>query len=196
MNTKERTIMNQECSSIVRMDKRIKFVGITDRNAKLLVGKSRDILSSNIIGEGVETNTNTIKSSSNMISSRVDNLFGVNFKNSNLRLFFSDYLLWTIRKCGVSSDYGKNNTDLYIFKGVGENKELAYFQVSGFTRDSVKLAVTPLDLRMRKFICIYFEPAYKIRNSVNGIDEMFEELLSKIKSNSNSSRLRIDRLRT
>lgn len=196
MNTKERTIMNQECSSIVRMDKRIKFVGITDRNAKLLVGKSRDILSSNIIGEGVETNINTIKSSSYMISSRVDNLFGVNFKNSNLRLFFSDYLLWTIRKCGVSSDYGKNNTDLYIFKGVGENKELAYFQVSGFTRDSVNLAVTPLDLRMRKFICIYFEPAYKIRNSVNGIDEMFEELLSKIKSNSNSSRLRIDRLRT
>ncbi|MGE5662546.1 MAG: hypothetical protein ACM3X1_09915 [Ignavibacteriales bacterium] len=196
MNTKERTIMNQECSSIVRMDKRIKFVGITDRNAKLLVGKSRDILSSNIIGEGVETNINTIKSSSYMISSRVDNLFGVNFKNSNLRLFFSDYLLWTIRKCGVSSDYGKNNTDLYIFKGVGENKELAYFQVSGFTRDSVNLAVTPLDLRMRKFICIYFEPAYKIRNSVNGIDEMFEELLSKIKSSSNSSRLRIDRLRT
>ena len=188
--------MNQECSSIVRMDKRIKFVGITDRNAKLLVGKSRDILSSNIIGEGVETNINTIKSSSYMISSRVDNLFGVNFKNSNLRLFFSDYLLWTIRKCGVSSDYGKNNTDLYIFKGVGENKELAYFQVSGFTRDSVNLAVTPLDLRMRKFICIYFEPAYKIRNSVNGIDEMFEELLSKIKSSSNSSRLRIDRLRT
>lgn len=196
MNTKERTIMNQECSSIVRMDKRIKFVGITDRNAKLLVGKSRDILSSNIIGEGVETNINTIKSSSYMISSRVDNLFGVNFKNSNLRLFFSDYLLWTIRKCGVSSDYGKNNTDLYMFKGVGENKELAYFQVSGFTRDSVNLAVTPLDLRMRKFICIYFEPAYKIRNSVNGIDEMFEELLSKIKSSSNSSRLRIDRLRT
>jgi len=196
MNTKERTIMNQECSSIVRMDKRIKFVGITDRNAKLLVGKSRDILSSNMIGEGVETNTNTIKSSSYLISSRVDNLFGVNFKNSNLRLFYSDYLLWTIRKCGVSSDYGKNNTDLYIFKGVGENKELAYFQVSGFTRDSVKLAVTPLDLRMRKFICIYFEPAYKIRNSVNGIDEMFEELLSKIKSSSNSSRLRIDRLRT
>ena len=196
MNTKERIIMNQECSSIVRMDKRIKFVGITDRNAKLLVGKSRDILSSNIIGEGVETNINTIKSSSYMISSRVDNLFGVNFKNSNLRLFFSDYLLWTIRKCGISSDYGKNNTDLYIFKGVGENKELAYFQVSGFTRDSVNLAVTPLDLRMRKFICIYFEPAYKIRNSVNGIDEMFEELLSKIKSSSNSSRLRIDRLRT
>lgn len=196
MNTKERTIMNQECSSIVRMDKRIKFVGITDRNAKLLVGKSRDILSSNIIGEGVETNINTIKSSSYMISSRVDNLFGVNFKNSNLRLFFSDYLLWTIRKCGVSSDYGKNNTDLYIFKGVGENKELAYFQVSGFTRDSVNLAVTPLDLRMRKFICIYFEPAYKIRNSVNGIDEIFEGLLSKIKSSSNSSRLRIDRLRT
>lgn len=196
MNTKERTIMNQECSSIVRMDKRIKFVGITDRNAKLLVGKSRDILSSNIIGEGVETNINTIKSSSYMISSRVDNLFGVNFKNSNLRLFFSDYLLWTIRKCGVSSDYGNNNTDLYIFKGVGENKELAYFQVSGFTRDSVNLAVTPLDLRMRKFICIYFEPAYKIRNSVNGIDEIFEGLLSKIKSSSNSSRLRIDRLRT
>lgn len=196
MNTKERTIMNQECSSIVRMDKRIKFVGITDRNAKLLVGKSRDILSSNIIGEGVETNINTIKSSSYMISSRVDNLFGVNFKNSNLRLFFSDYLLWTIRKCGVSSDYGKNNTDLYIFKGVGENKELAYFQVSGFTRDSVNLAVTPQDLRMRKFICIYFEPAYKIRNSVNGIDEIFEGLLSKIKSSSNSSRLRIDRLRT
>lgn len=196
MNTKERTIMNQECSSIVRMDKRIKFVGITDRNAKLLVGKSRDILSSNIIGEGIETNTNTIKSSSYMISSRVDNLFGVNFRNSNLRLFYSDYLLWTIRKCGVRSEYGKNNTDLYIFKGVGENKELAYFQVSGFTRDSVKLAVTPLDLRMRKFICIYFEPAYKIRNSVNGMDEMFDALLSKIKSNSNYSRLRIDRLRT
>jgi hypothetical protein len=104
--------------------------------------------------------------------------------------------LWTIRKCGVRSEYGKNNTDLYIFKGVGENKELAYFQVSGFTRDSVKLAVTPLDLRMRKFICIYFEPAYKIRNSVNGMDEMFDALLSKIKSNSNYSRLRIDRLRT
>ncbi len=194
MNAKERTTMNQECSSIVSMDKRIKFVGITDRNAKLLVGKSRDILSSNIIGESVDTNTNTIKSSSYMISSRVDNLFGVNFKNSNLRLFYSDYLLWTIRKCGVRSDYGEKNTDLYIFKG--ENKELSYFQVSGFTKDSVKLAVTPLDLRMRKFLCIYFEPAYKLRNSVNGIDEMFEALLSKIKSNSNYSRLRIDRLRT
>ena len=193
MDTKERTIMNQECSSIVRMNKGIKFVCVTDRKVKLLVGKSRDILSSTITGD--DANTDIIRSSNYIISSRVDNSFGVKFQNTNLRHFYLDYLLWTIRKCGIHSDCGGNNNDLYIFKRVGEKKEgdLIYFQVSGLIRDSVKLAITPLDLSMHKFLCIYFEPAYKIlRNSDNGIDEKFECFLSKIKTKINRALLRID----
>ncbi|MGE5662416.1 MAG: hypothetical protein ACM3X1_09250 [Ignavibacteriales bacterium] len=43
MGTKERKVLNRELSVILRMDWRIKFVGMVDLNGKLLVGRSKDI---------------------------------------------------------------------------------------------------------------------------------------------------------
>ncbi|HXW12664.1 MAG TPA: hypothetical protein VD694_07880 [Nitrososphaeraceae archaeon] len=41
MGTKERKVLNRELSVILRMDWSIKFVGMVDRNGKLLVGEAK-----------------------------------------------------------------------------------------------------------------------------------------------------------
>jgi len=55
-----------------------------------------------------------------------------------------------------------------------------YFEISGCTDDSVRLMVTPLNISMETFLCVYFEPAYNLRNSVNGSEEEFKGLLNRI----------------
>lgn len=177
MNAKDRTIMDQSCSLIIGMDWRIKFVGIVDQNGKLLIGKSRSNPSNKIADKIIDT-TNSVT------NSRVDDLFEVYFKYKNMYLFYSDYLLWVIEKCRVSIDEQEHKYNFsYITHSFTKNSMPSYFEVSGCNKDNVKLAVTPLNICMHRFFCIYFEPAYSIRNSTNGTREGFEHLLSKIITN-------------
>lgn len=177
MNTKQRGIMDQACSLIIGMDWRIKFVGIVDQNGKLLIGKSRSNPAKRItdkIVDAADISTN----------SGVDDLFEVYLKSKNMYLFYSDYLLWVIEKCRVRLDeqeyrYGFSFTTHSFTR----NSVLSYFEVSGCNKYNVKLAITPLNICMRRFLCIYFEPAYDITNSTGGTREGFERLLSKIITN-------------
>ena len=71
---------------------------------------------------------------------------------------------------------------------------ISYFQVSGCSKDDVILAITSLGNTLHDsyssadrgaFLCVYFEPAYKVRNSVDSAKNSFECLLSKIKAKTN-----------
>jgi len=55
MDAKERTVMKEACSLIIRMDRRIKFVGIVDHNGKLQIGLSRSVPLSNIDDKATDT---------------------------------------------------------------------------------------------------------------------------------------------
>lgn len=176
MDGKERTVMNHACSSIIRMDRHIKFVCIVDRNGKLLLGQSRSSPSNDITDKTIDT----IDSSTHITNSRIDDLFEVYFKYKNMYLFYFDYLLWVIRKCRVHLNDGENKNDSYITQSNAENQVSSYFGVSGCNNDNVKLVVTPLNVSIHTFLCVYFEPAYGIRNSANDAKEGFETLLGKI----------------
>jgi hypothetical protein len=63
---------------------------------------------------------------------------------------------------------------------MAENKAPPYFEISGYNNDDIKLAVTPIYDNKYRYLCIYFEPAYRIRNSFNVVREVFENLLSNI----------------
>ena len=174
MNAKERTIMNQTCSSIIGTDWRIKFVGIVDQNGKLLIGKRRGNPSNKITDKIINT-TNSVA------NSKVDDLFEVYFKCKNMYLFYSDYLLWVIEKCRIRQDDLEHKYDFpYIAQSFTEDSVPTYFEVSGCNKDNVKLAVTPLNICMHRFLCIYFEPAYSINDSINDTRKGFERLLNKI----------------
>jgi hypothetical protein len=198
MDSKELTILNKECELIIGLDRSIKFVGIIDRNAKLLIGKSRDNNSNNgpsnrIIGKTAETNTSIIEDSY-YTTRPTHNQFGSNLEYNSLHLFYSDLLL-LIKKSSVPSyDSGNNSIDPSTSRSIGENRKESYFYVSGCSKDYVDLVATPLDLNLYRFLCIYFEPPSKIGNPINGIEESFEYLLNKIKTNANHALLRIDRL--
>jgi len=56
----------------------------------------------------------------------------------------------------------------------------SFFELSGFYNDNVKLVVTPLNIRMRTFLCIYFEPSYSIKSSVADTNKRFKIMLRKI----------------
>lgn len=94
-------------------------------------------------------------------------------------LFYSDYLLWIIENCRLHlNDNKSKNFD--ITQSISENQTSPSFEISGCNNDDVKLAITPLNDSMHRFLCIYFEPAYSIRNSFNDTKEEFENLLSNI----------------
>ncbi len=176
MESKERAFMNQQCLSIIGIDRHIKFVGIIDQNARLLVGKCRSAQPSNLITDK-STDSNIIITSSKRI----------HLTRKNMYLFYSNYLLSTIGRCCTYSDGDKNNNDFYISKCGSKNKEMTYFEVSGDRECSVKLAVTPLDIYTHTFLCIYFEPAYKIVDSFRGIERRFQHMLSKITTKINQT---------
>jgi hypothetical protein len=46
--------------------------------------------------------------------------------------------------------------------------------------NGVKLVISPLNISMETFLCVYFEPAYNLRNSVNGSEKEFKGLLNRI----------------
>jgi hypothetical protein len=176
MDAKERLLMNQTCSSVIRMDRQIKFVCIVDENAKLLVGQSRDI-PSNIIAD---TTTDITKSSAHITNSEIDDLLEVHFKYKRMYPFYSDYLLWVIENCRVHLDDTDNKNDSYITQSATEYKISPYFEISGCNSERVKLVATPLNVKMRTYLCIYFEPAFTSKSSASGANEGLESLLHKI----------------
>jgi hypothetical protein len=136
MDSKEHIILNKECALIVEIDRRIKFVGITDGNAKLLIGKSREDdnnnnPSNNMIGKTAETNTSINEGSYCTNRPRIHNLLGNNLEYNRLHLFYSDLLL-LIKKSSVPLyDIRNNSIDSSISRSIGENRKPSYFYVSG-----------------------------------------------------------------
>lgn len=190
MDRKDRAILNQTCSDIITIDRHIKFVCIVNRSGKLLVGQSKSIQSNNMADR--ENDTDDVKSPTTCISdSRVSRTLGVDFKCGGMYYFYSDFLLWTIKKCYAFSneDTKSNNNPLFVSRSINGDVALTYFQMSGCSKDNVILAITPLhnvfqdsysSVSPPAFLCVYFEPAYKAGNSVNSAKNGLESLLSKI----------------
>ena len=194
MDRKDRAIVNQTCSDIITMDRHIKFVCIADRSGKLLVGQSRSIQSNNMTNK--ENDTDAVKSSKRIGDAKIDVTLGVDFNCGDMYFFYSDFLLWTIEKCCALSteDVNSNNNPLFVSRSIGGDNALTYFQVSGCSKDDVILAITSLGNTLHDsyssadrgaFLCVYFEPAYKVRNSVDSAKNSFECLLSIIKAKTN-----------
>ena len=166
------------------MDRHIKFVCIVDQTGKLLVGQGSNIP----ISSTDDNHKNTISSpyilsDFTKLDSRIDELVKLFLKNKNMYLFYHDYLLWIIENCTLhlKNSQNKNNSDI---SSIVENKVPTYFEISGYdNEDDVKLAITPINESKYRFLCIYFEPAYRIRNSFNGAKEAFENLLNNISTN-------------
>jgi hypothetical protein len=173
MDAKQRLLMNQTCSSVINMDRHIKFVCIVDQNGKLLVGQIRNSQSNNVD----DKTTYTTKNSVHTTNSKMDDLLEVRLKYKNMHLFYSDYLTWVIKSCKVHLDDGGNKNKCNLPQNTIQ--DMPYFEISGYSNNNGKLVATPLDGNLRTFLCIYFEPAYGIRNSVNGAKEEFESLLRK-----------------
>jgi hypothetical protein len=176
MAIQERLRMNHACESVIRVDQQIKFVCIVDENAKLLVGQSRSI-STNI---DTPKTSETTDSSTHTNKSNTDDLIEIHFKYRNVYLFYSDYLLWVIRSCTGHLDDTKNKDCFGITHITDKSETSDFFELSGCDGDSVKLLVTPLNIRMRTFLCIYFEPSYNIKSSVEAENKRFKILLRKI----------------
>ncbi|HEY7082562.1 MAG TPA: hypothetical protein VH500_22965 [Nitrososphaeraceae archaeon] len=167
--------MNQACSSIIKLDWHIKFVCILDRNGKLLVGQGRNIPLISISDRNAIYNPNNLPNT----NLKIDELIELFLKHKNMYLFYSDYLLWVIESCKLHLKDSQNKNNSNKAQHIGNNA-LSYFEVSGYNNDDVKLAVTTVNDNKYRFLCIYFEPAYRIRNSFNGAREVFENLLVNI----------------
>jgi hypothetical protein len=151
-------------------------VCVVDENAKLLVGQDRSIPS----------NINSIKSSetpddsSHLTETKVDDLMEIQFKYRNIHLFYSEYLLWVIKSCTGHLDDTKNKDSLGIIHITNKLKTSTHFELSGFDGNSVKLVVTPIDNKMKTFLCIYFEPSYIFKSYGTNEYKRFKSLLRKI----------------
>lgn len=176
MDIQERLRINHVCESVIRIDQQIKFVCIVDENAKLLVGQGRPI-STNI---DTLTTSETNDSSTHTNKSKIDDLVEIHFKYRNICLFYSDYLLWVIRSCTGHLGDTKNKDYFSITHITNKFETSTFFELSGFYSDTVKLVVAPLNTRMRTFLCIYFEPSYSIKSSVEDASKRFKILLRKI----------------
>jgi hypothetical protein len=189
MDRKHRAIVNQTCSDIISIDRHIKFVCIVNRSGKLLLGQSRSIQSNNM--DDRENDTDDVKSPTCIDDSRLCRTLGVDFKCGYMYYFYSDFLLWTIEKCCdfSSEDTNSNNSPLFVSRSIKGDVALTYFQLSECSKDNVILAIAPLDnvlqdsyssVSPRAFLCVYFEPAFRPKNSVNSAKNGLEYLLSKI----------------
>jgi hypothetical protein len=175
-NTQMRLHLNHACESVIRTDQQIKFVCIVDANGKLLVGQGRPI-PTNI--DALET-SETIDSLPHNDKSKNDDLVEIHVKYQDMYLFYSEYLLWIIKSCKGDLD-NKRNKDCFSITHITNKSETStFFELSGFDNDSVKLVVTPLDFKMKTFLCIYFEPSYSIKSSVEDVNKRFKILLRKI----------------
>lgn len=165
MNSSERTLMNKACTSIIRMDWRIKFASIVDQNGKLLIGKWRNHPQKKVTGR---TNKGATNIDTNL---RADNLRCINTCR-----FYSDFLLWSIERYKVQLHMVVAHPP-YV-----EDDTSIYFDVSGWNKDEVKLAVIPLNVCMQIFLCIYFHPAYSIRTSGSSSRLGLDDLLCRVSS--------------
>jgi hypothetical protein len=127
MNARERVVLYEVCSFIVRMDWRIKFVCMVDQNGKLLVGRSRSIIPFTSMTDkpagvaGIPTHITNLK---------IDDLVEVFLRCKNMYLFYSDYLLWVIGKCiGHMKEY-ENEFNCYVDGSVVDEAS-PYFEISG-----------------------------------------------------------------
>lgn len=176
MDTQIRLHLNRACESVIRTDQQIKFVCIVDENAKLLVGQGRPI----------PTDIDTLKTSETIDSSphddkpKIDDLVEIHVKYQNMYLFYSEFLLWVIKSCTGDLDDTRNKDCFSITHITNKSETSTFFELSGFDNDSVKLVVTPLDFKMKTFLCIYFEPSYNIKSSVENVNKRFKILLRKI----------------
>lgn len=175
MGTKERKVLNLELSVILRMDWRIKFVGMVDRNGKLLVGRSKDIPLTYLNCR----HTDITRTSTNIVNSKVDELVEIHCRSKNMYLFYSDYLKWVIGNC--IAHLGNQELRYGSCKPMNINKVSSYFEISGCSNGDVKLAITPLNIIRKTFLCIYFEPAYSVRD-FNVSKEGLKGLLDRINS--------------
>lgn len=134
---------------------------MVDQNGKLLAGKSRGSPFSNMVDNPTDTARNLI----HIANSRINDLPDIFYKYKNMYLFYSNYLLWVIGKCIVNLEDHENGFDSYVTGRV--NEASPYFEILGCTDENVRLVITPLNVSMETFLCIYFEPAYDINNSIN-----------------------------
>jgi hypothetical protein len=167
--------MNHACESIIQLDQQIKFVCIVDKDAKLLAGQSRSILTNPSALNTSETNEH----SPNSNESKVDDPVEIHLKHRNMYLFYSEYLSWIIRSCTGNLDDTRDK-DCLSTTHITNKFETTFFELSGFDSDDVKLVVTPLDVITRTFLCIYFEPPYSIKSSVAAANRRFKVLLQRI----------------
>lgn len=148
--------MNQACTSIIRMDRCIRFVATVDQNGRLLVGQSRSILSNSITERPVDN----VKRSTHTTNSKIDDLVvEVFLKHKNMYLFYSDYLLGVIENFRVhqENDNGLAKSDSY-FSGCID-WILPHFEISEYGKkydEDVKLVIVPLKIRRHTFLCIYY----------------------------------------
>jgi hypothetical protein len=164
--------MNHICESIIRIDQQIKFVCIVDENAKLLIGQDRSIPSKiNSI-----KSSETTDDSSHLTETKADDLVEIQFKYRNIHLFYSEYLLWVIKSCTGHLDDTKNKGNFGLTQITNKFKT----STSGIDGNSVKLVVTPIDNKMKTFLCIYFEPSYIFKSSGTNECNRFKSLLRKI----------------
>ncbi len=175
MGTKERKVLNRELSAILRMDWRIKFVGMVDRNGRLLVGRSKDIPLTYLNCR----HTDITRTSSHIVDSKIDDLVEIHYKYTDMYLFYSGYLKWLIRNC--IAHLGNQEVRYGPSKPMNINEVSSYFEISGCSNGDVKLAITPLNIIRKTFLCIYFEPAYSVRD-FNVSKEGLKGLLDRINS--------------
>jgi hypothetical protein len=175
VDARERKVLNEAFSSIIWMDWRINFVCMVDQNGKLFVGRSKSIP----FGNMVDSPTDTVRNLTRFTNLKIDDLVEIFYKCKNMYHFYSDYLLWVVGKCRVHLEDHEDRFDSHATESIDEASP--YFEISLCTDDSVRLVVTPLNVSMEAFLCIYFEPAYNIGNSVN--NSGFEGLLKRINCN-------------
>lgn len=176
IDAKERKVLNEMFSLIIGMDWRVKFVGMVDQNGKLLAGQCRSISFSNT----ADNPTDTARTLTHIDNSKLDDLVEILYKYRNTYLFYSDYLLWVIGECIVHLEDHKNKFGSHVTGSINESSP--YFEISRCSDNSIRLVITPLNVSIETFLCIYFEPAFNIRDSLNN-SEGFKGLLNRINSN-------------
>ena len=149
---------------------------MVDRNGKLLVGRSKDISFTYLNYR----HTDITRTSTHIVNSKMDDLVEIFLSSKNMYLFYSDYLLWVIGNCLAHLNNHKSKFGSNV--RIDINEILSYFEISGCNNGDVKLVITPLNIIRKTFLCIYFEPAYSIRNS-NTSEEGLKGLLKRISSN-------------
>ena len=134
INAKERTVLNEIFSLIIRMDWRIKFVVMVNQNGKLIAGQTRRIPFSSMTDKPTDTARNT----THIYNSKIDDQIEIFFRCKNMYLFYFDYLMWVIGSCTVHLEELENKLYSSIPESINETSP--YFEISGYNNDEVKFS--------------------------------------------------------